>query len=232
MTNLSISLGVRRRPDAGEAASKSQVPSPKQTEQALKRDGYTCRCCGFESKKYQKVVSASLLPSQSGVKESDFVTVCTFCEMTMMQERAGLTGAGYIIWLPELTQAELNHAVRALYIAQKSDDEELKNAAARTLDVLTLRRSEAKKRLGTDDPLVLATAFHELVTPANYQARAEKMEGLRFLPFARYIVRQNGTDKDIFEEMLSYWTSFEGPFGDLPVSGWKKLFDEVLIKAK
>ena len=227
MENLSVSLGVRHRPDAGEAAQKSRLPNPKQTEKTLKRDRYTCRCCGFQSKKFQRVVSGSLLPAQDGVKDEGFITVCTFCELTMMMERAGLTAAGYIIWLPELTQAQLNHAVRGMYIAQKSEDEALNKAATRSLEVLTMRRSEAKKRLGTDDPLILATAFHEVVTKENYEKRREKMEGLRFLPFDRYTVRQKGQDVNIFDQMVEYWTSMEGPYGELPVTEWSALFDKI-----
>ena len=232
MTNLSISLGVRRRPDAGEAALKSRLPNPKQIEKTLWRDACACRCCGFESKRFQRVVSASLLPQQEGVSDDEFITVCTFCELTMMMERAGQMGAGYIIWLPELTQAELNHAMRALYIAQKSGDETLQKAATRTLEVLTLRRSEAKKRLGTDDPLILATAFHENVPKEAYEERMAKMEGLRFFPFARYMMRRNGKNEDIFDEMMEYWTSPEGPYADLPVSEWAREFEAISAKAE
>lgn len=232
MTNYSVSLGVRQRPDAGEAAQTSRLPNKSETEKTLKRDAFACRCCGFESKKFQRVVSAKLLPPQDGVKANEFITVCTFCELTLMMERAGATGAGYIIWLPEMKQEELNHAVRALYIAKKSDDEALKKAALRTVEVLTMRRSEAKKRLGTDDPLIFATACHELVHADEYGKRADKLDGLRFLPFDRYMMRQKGKDIDIFDRMVEYWTSFEGPYGNLPVSDWTKMFDEVASKAE
>lgn len=233
MTNLSISLGVRRRPDVGETASKQgRLPNPKQTEKTLERDAYACRCCGFQSKKFQRVVPASLLPVQDGISADQFVTVCTFCELTLMMERAGITAAGYIIWLPELTQAQLNHAVRSLYIAKQSDDEKLKNAASRTLEVLTMRRSEAKKRLGTDDPLLLATAFHELVDAKSYEDRMAKLEGLRFLPFDKYMVRQNGKDINIFDRMLDFWTSSDGPYAELPVSEWAAMFEKVSASAE
>lgn len=232
MTNLSISLGIRRRPDVGETVLKNRLPTKKQTEMTLERDAYACRCCGFESKKFQRVVSASLLPSQDAVDDDGFVTVCSFCELTMMMERAGVTGAGYIIWLPEMTQAELNHAMRALYIAKKSKNEELKQAATRTIEVLTMRRSESKKRLGTDDPLILATAFHEMVTKDNYENRMAKLDGLRFLPFDRYLVRQNGKETNIFNRMVEYWTSMDGPYADLPIDTWEKLFEQVSSQAE
>jgi intracellular multiplication protein IcmJ len=231
MQILSISLGVRHRSDAKEAVSKNRFPTKKQMVKILERDAYACRCCGFQSKKFQNVVSSNLLPNQDDV-DGEFITVCSFCELTMTMERAGITGSGYIIWLPELNQAQLNHVMRSLYIAKRSDDEKLKNAAIRTIDVLTLRRSEAKKRLGTDDPLIFATACHELVSLDQYKNRKSKLEGLRFLPFDRHFVRQKGKEIDVFNRMVEYWTSFEGPYAKLPVSEWTKLFEEVFSQVE
>ena len=231
MSYLPIPLGVRRSPDTGGAASKSRMPSKAQNEKILSRDAFTCRCCGFESKKYQRVLPMSdIVPS---AKAGDFATVCTFCELTSALDRAGLAASGFLIWLPELTQAELNNIVRALYVARDSDDEKLAKAAARTLEVLTARRAESKKRLGTDDPLILATALHEQLNDKAYAARVAKLEGIRFLPLDRYLVTQrSGKDVNVFPQMLAYWKSPEGPFGKLPVSEWTALFEQVRGKAE
>lgn len=158
------------------------------------------------------------------------MTVCSFCEMSLALDRAGLTGAGILVWLPELSQAELNHVVRALYVAREAEGT-LAKAATRTLEVLTARRSEAKKRLGTDDPLLLATALLEEVDDKAYAARVAKLEGLRLLPLDRCLVRQGGGDVNVFPQMLKYWTSSAGPFGRLPVAEWEKMFEEVSAKA-
>ncbi len=194
------------------------------------RDGFACRCCGFKSEKYQRVIS--LDPSSSAALDADeLITVCTFCERCFSLDQAGLTGTGRLIWLPELSQAELNHVARALYIARASnDDEEFSDAASRTLEVLMARRAEAKKRLGTDDPLLLATAFHEAVDDVTYNARGEKMEGIRLFPLDRYLVRQRTGDVDVFPQMLNYWMSSAGPYGQKPVAEWKALFESVSEK--
>ncbi len=230
MTFLSLSLGVGQRLDAKGTVSKNSVPSKGQFEKTLGRDSFSCRCCGFTSPKYQRVLSVSALSSGKGGGE-DFVAVCSFCELTATLDRAGQTAAGYVIWLPELSQGDLNHVMHALYIARESAHAELSKAASRTLDVLTARRAEAKKRLGTDDPLIFATALLEQVEPAHDAARAARLEGLRFLPLDRYFVPVRGKETNVFPQMLAYWASAEGPYGKLPVEQWTALFDDVTAKA-
>lgn len=228
MALLPISLGVRRASDAGEAVSLDRPLSKDQMEKTLWRDAYACRCCGFVSKKFQRVIVAD--GAKAGGEDS-LITACTFCEMCFALDRAGMTGAGILIWLPELSQAELNHVMRAIYIARASSDA-LAAAASRTLDVLTARRAEAKKRLGTDDPLILATAFQEELEAKAYAARTAKLEGVRLMPTERYLVRQRGGDTNIFPQMVDYWTSPEGPFGQTPVSEWAAMFDGVASRVK
>jgi len=142
-----------------------------------------------------------------------------------------MSGAGHLIWLPEISQGDLNQAVRALYVACDSGHAVLAKAARRTLEVLTARRAEAKKRLGTDDPLLLATALQEQIDAKTYAGREEKLEGIRFLPLDRYFVIQRGKDVNVFPAMLDYWKSPEGPFGKLPVDSWTKLFEEISVTA-
>jgi len=215
--------------DAKGAVLAGASPSKGDTEKTLRRDAFVCRCCGFESKKYQRVIASDLLSPDGGA--DGFVTVCPLCELAAMLERAGQTGAGQIVWLPEMSQAEVSHLARALYIAKAGANADLAKAAARTLDVLAGRRAEAKKRLGTDDPLILAAAMAEQVNAPAYAARQKKMEGLRLLPLGRYFVPVRGRETDVFPQMIAYWTSPEGPFGKLPVDAWSKLFEETSAKA-
>jgi intracellular multiplication protein IcmJ len=201
------------------------MPSKSEVADAMQRDGFSCRCCGFTSRKYQRVVPYSADTSAKGM--NSFITVCTSCERCLALEQTGLIGGGTLIWLPELSQAELNHVVRALYVARSSNDKTLAAAATRTLDVLMARKSEAKKRLGTDDPLVLATALQEIVDETSYAARVERLEGIRLLASDRYLVRQRTGDIDMFPAMLAYWVSAEGPFGEIPVKDWATRFAQL-----
>lgn len=229
MSLLPISLGVRRSPDAGEAAQASRLFSKEQIEKTLWRDGFSCRCCGFTSKKFQRAIPLET-PGSSRASDS-LITVCTFCEMCFSLDRAGLAGAGTLIWLPEIAQADLNHIARALYVAVASK-EKIADPAAATLEILKARRGEAKKRLGTDDPLILATALEENLDEKAYAARAAKLDGIRLLPADRYLMKLRGGDTNIFPQMIAYWTSSEGPFGSQPASEWEKMFEDVQAKIK
>lgn len=227
MSLYPISLGVGRKSGTKGTVLSDRLPGKSETEKTLHRDDFTCRCCGFPSKRFQRVVADPV----SVQDDKAFVTVCTFCEMCLALDRAGPTAGGILIWLPELTQAEVNHTLRALYVAKASNDQALSAAATRTLEVLTARRAEAKKRLGTDDPLILATALIEAVDDAAYDARTAKLEGIRLMAADRYLVRQRGGDVDVFPQMVSFWTGAEGPFGRTPVSEWTRLFESVTAKA-
>ncbi len=212
---LPLTLGAGQSSGAGSGALK--LPTKHAAEKILKSDNYTCRFCGFQSAQYQRVVPF----------EANYVTACSFCELVMSLERAGLMGSGLLIWLPEITQAELNHIARAIYVAKASEDGELVDAAARALDALTARRTDVKKRLGTDDPLVLATAFHESLTPQERKAAAHRMEGVRLLPLDKHMVRAQGRDFNGFSKIVAFWRSIEGPFAQLPTQEWKSLFAKI-----
>lgn len=226
MTYLPLILSVRRKPDASGIPLEPQMASQSEIANVMQRDGFSCRCCGFTSRKYQRVVPYDADQAPGGDKH---VTVCTSCERCLELKQTGLMGGGLLVWLPELTQIELNHVVRALYVARSSGDD-LAKAASRTIDVLTARKAEAKKRLGTDDPLVLATALQEAVDVDSYKARGDRMDGIRLLVADRYLVRQRAGDVDMFPAMMKYWTSPDGPFGNKPVSQWETMFTEVESK--
>jgi intracellular multiplication protein IcmJ len=132
-------------------------------------------------------------------------------------------GSGVLIWLPEIGQAELNHMVRAIYVA-KSSKGDMASSANRALDALIARRAEAKKRLGTDDPLALATVMHEMLSDEEYEQSAQKLEGVRLLSLDKHMVRGKGGDVNQFPQLVRYWSSPDGPFGKLPVEHWMDLF--------
>jgi intracellular multiplication protein IcmJ len=210
MKFLPLSLGVRRTSD-NEA--KEKALSKGQAGKTLRHDDFTCRFCGFRSEQYQRVVIHDKKP----------VTVCTFCEQCLYLERAGITGAGALIWLPEIGQAELNHIARSLYVAIASK-EKIGGAAAKALEALQARKAEVKKRLGSDDPLLLATALHESLTDKEYDRAADKLEGIRLLPADKHMARGEQGDANQFSAMINYWCSDEGPYARLPVAKWADMF--------
>lgn len=220
MAFLPVTPGVRREPDAGAGPSK-KAPQPvkNQTEKTLQRDDYTCRFCGFRSQKYQRVIAN---PDQKSGQP--MVTSCTFCEQCLNLDRAGVTGPGMLIWLPEIGQAELNHIARAIYVARAEPANDLTDVATRALDALQARRAEAKKRLGSDDPLLLATVMHEMLTMDELSKTTPKLEGIRLLPPDKHIMRSAAGDVNQFPQIVKYWCSPEGPYAKLPVQKWLEMF--------
>lgn len=225
MSFLPLILGVRRSSDAEKGASVGRVPSKLETDQTLQHDNFTCRFCGFHAQQFQRVIRA---PSHVSHNQ-ELVTVCTFCEQCLMLERAGMMGSGILVWLPEMGQAELNHLARAIYVA-KASETDLAQTAARAFDVLAARRTDAKKRIGSDDPLILATVMHENLDDKTYKSAVTKLEGLRLLPLDKYVVRGKGADINQFSQMVKYWQSSQGPYARLPVDQWTSLFEAARAK--
>jgi len=192
----------------------------------LARDDYTCVHCGFRAERFQEVRPHNPSGAARPGKADDWVTACHMCDQCLSLERVGMMGEGILIWLPELSQQQLNHLVRALYIA-RSGEGEMADAARRGLDALRARRDEAKRRLGTDDPLVLATVFADSLSETEYQDRAGKLQDIRLLSLDRRMQRSQSGEVDRFPDMIAYWKSREGPFGQSPPGTWRSLLERL-----
>jgi intracellular multiplication protein IcmJ len=194
-------------------------PLPKaKAEKILKQDDFTCRFCGFRSIQYQRTVPF----------KDDFVTACGFCEQVLFLERAGMMGTGVLIWLPEISQAELNHIARAIYVARAEDGSDMALTAERALDALMARKTEAKKRLGSEDPLLLSAVLTEHLSDKERAVATGKLDGIRLLPLDKHMVRSRSGDINGFPQIVKFWRSDRGPFAKLPADSWKDLFAKVV----
>jgi intracellular multiplication protein IcmJ len=112
---LPIKLSARKGNFGRFVSRKSNEAFKKVAEKVLIRDEYTCRFCGFESKKYQEVVNID--QNYSHNTSSNMATACQFCANCFFLDGIGLDGksGGMIIQLPEFSQADLNHFCRALF---------------------------------------------------------------------------------------------------------------------
>jgi intracellular multiplication protein IcmJ len=203
-------------------ASSSSGVAPAQRSKILARDDHTCVYCGFRAERFQEVRPLNAEGIARPAQADDWVTACHMCDQVLSLQRVGMLGEGILIWLPEMTQGDLNHLVRALYIARASDGD-AGEPARRGLEALKARRDEAKKRLGTDDPLILATVFADFLDSEDVQGRADRLEGLRLLSLDRRLQRSSAGEVDRFPDMLAYWRSREGPFGNSPPKDWPNL---------
>ena len=155
------------------------------------------------------------------------VTACGFCEQVLAIERSGLAGTAVLIWLPEITQTDINHIARAIYVARADENSEIATLATRALDALMTRRTDAKKRLGSDDPLVLATILQENLSATERAAAIQKLDGVRVMPIDKVTIHGKNGDVNGFPRIVKFWRSPEGPFAKLPTGEWQNLFGKI-----
>ena len=228
---LRITPGVSAFSDAGRILPAAlHTPSDDIRTAVLARDENRCQYCGFVAAKYQEVNYTGLrrkkgapAPAATALSADHYVTACTFCHQCTHVERIERMQSGTIVWLPEIGQAALHHICRAIYVARISQGP-MADAARDALEALLARKSEAMARLGTESPQILASVLQDFLETREYRQRAEKLKGFRILPLDRRIIREGDLEFNQFPQILAYWRSKEGPFGEHPPRHWAKTF--------
>lgn len=185
----------------------------------FERDRWQCRGedCGFVSKKWQEIHHRD---GNHGNHDAgrNLVTLCGFCHNVFHLGRAALDGA-ILIHLPRISQGELNRLTRILYFGAASFAPE-SEACRLLLGALENQAQALEERLGFSDPALLAGALLR-ATPREYARRGDKLYGVRLLSRSIRTVGQ----RDVWPQQMAYWSGKDGPFADLPVQGWKSLFE-------
>lgn len=226
MVSLPVVLGVAR---PVSAPSEKKMPdmataqplTAEVRKEVFERDDHTCQCCGFQSKKYQEVHFIDHNPRN--VTMGNMATTCIFCHQCFNMDLASAMRSAVLIWLPEVSQTDLHHVMRAVYVARISQGP-MAEAARATLDSLMARREEARRRLGTDDPYALATVLKDFLTNRHYAGRQEKLEGIRLMPLDRRLIREADLEFNQFPQILAYWRSKDGPFGERSPTLWLNIY--------
>jgi intracellular multiplication protein IcmJ len=215
-------------PGKGSASSVGAVLTPELRKTVFERDDYTCKCCGFRSVKYQEVHFID--QNRQNLRLDNLATTCIFCHQCFNLDLASVMRSGVLIWLPEISQVDLHHLARAVYVARISQGP-MAEAARSVLDSLMARREEARRRIQTDDPFVLATVMRDFLTSRYYAERAEKLEGIRLLPLDRRLIRETDLEFNQFPQILAYWRSKEGPFGAKSPTLWLDMYRQAVGQA-
>ncbi len=223
-----MTLGIARKSaGAQSSSSKNKEALPAALKQKiLERDDYTCRYCGFRAEKYQEINFRNGDSTQHHPK--NMVTSCIYCHQCMNMDKVSDFRSGVLIWLPEIEQAALHHIARSIYVARISQGP-MAEAARKALEILMARRNEARARLGTDNPSILATILRDYIPASAYNARSDKLDGIRLFPLDRRIIKEADLEFNQFPQILAYWRSKAGPFEGKAPNTWLDLYREVIL---
>ncbi|MDR3501072.1 MAG: type IVB secretion system protein IcmJDotN [Legionella sp.] len=151
-------------------------------QKVLQRDRYTCQFCGFQARLFQEVVN--LDNNYSNNKLPNLVTACCFCAQCFFIESVGVGGygGGTLIYLPELTQMELNSLCHVLFCAI-TNDTGYKSSAQNIYRGFKFRSQLVEEKFGegTSDPAI----FGQLMIDAGVndeERRSQLFKNILLLP--------------------------------------------------
>lgn len=199
-------LKLMATPGAWRLYSARQADPRFQTfaERVYQRDRYTCQFCGFQARLYQDVVN--LNGDYTNNRLDNLVTACCFCSQCSFIESVGVGGygGGTLVYLPELTQAELNSMCHVLFCAI-TNDTGYKNTA-QTIYLGFKSRSqlvEEKFGEGTSDPAILGHLIVDLA-PLSQEKLDKVFQGIRLLPSrAKFRKQIEGWAANALEEIAA-----------------------------
>lgn len=158
-------------------------------EKIFIRDDYACQFCGFKSKKFQDVVN--LDGNYLNNRKENLVTSCCFCSQCFFLEAIGKSdfGGGILIYLPEMSQAELNALCHVLFgsmVVGNSYSGDAKNIYR----CLKLRSQPVEQVLGAgfSNPALFGQMLVDSQVENAHAFQSELSQDLRVLPnMARFV---------------------------------------------
>lgn len=189
------------------------------------RDNHACHYCGLTAQKFQNIHHLDM--NISNVSEDNLVTACIFCHQCFYLDYVGKMESGMLVWMPEIDQTALNHIARAIYVGRISQGD-MADASRKAYDTILGRREEVENRLGTDNPSILAQVLQDYLGPKAYADRGRKLDGIRVFPLDKRMVTEGELTFNQFPQILAFWRSKKGPFGNTPPPQWPGLMRSVL----
>ena len=202
-----------------------QVPASHGTESDKKklslwkkiweRDNYTCYFCNFKSNRFQEI--HHLNDDHNDDRDENLVTICPLCHQTFHLNLVSTTNNGTIVWLPELSQQDLNHLVRALFVAMEPDESNDPSSQAIQKTALQIYQSiEARAKImetnfqnNSSEPGQFGQALLNL-NKETYNKRFE------FIDHFKLLHRSSR-----FPVQIRYWKKYV--YKDLPLNTWRSL---------
>ncbi len=171
-------------------------------QRVFDRDVYTCQYCGFQAKEYQEVVNAD--GNYNNNKLSNLLTACCFCSQCLFLQAVGIDemGGGQLIYLPEMTQGDLNSFSHVLFCAMENNTG-YQTSAQSIYRSLKFRSQivENKFGSGTSNPSAMGQILIEYREQVP-DAKIDILKNLRLLPsHAKFRIQLDAWSKAALEEL-------------------------------
>lgn len=151
-------------------------------KRVFERDQYICQYCGFQAKEYLDVVN--LDGNYLNNKFSNMITACCFCSQCLFLQAVGLDemGGGQLIYMPEMSQMDLNSFCHVLFCAM-GNSTGYQDSAQSIYRSFKFRSQVVENKFGsgTSNPSVFGQMIIEYQDQFPDQGK-EVLKDLRLLP--------------------------------------------------
>lgn len=204
MTNL-YPIKLTAIPDGWRLFSIRKADPAFQTfsSKVFERDQYMCRYCGFQATKYQEVVNFDR--NYRNNKLSNLVTSCCFCAQCFFLEAVGKGdyGGGVLIYLPEISQGDLNGFCHVLFCAISNPT----GYTAEAQDIYHNLKSRSKIveesiGEGMSEPSLFGRILIDSTTEDRSKIEKVILPSLRLLPsYSKFINQISSWDEDSLDDL-------------------------------
>lgn len=153
------------------------------SDQVLTRDNYTCQFCGFQASRYQQIINLDNDYRNSNL--NNLVTACVFCAQCLFVESIGKGeyGGGTLVYLPEMSQPQLNGLCHVLFCAI-ANGTSYKTTAQNLYRSFKLRAQVVEKKFGdgSKDPAALGQMLLDTPSAKDPMVCERILTDLRVLP--------------------------------------------------
>ncbi len=147
----------------------------------FERDHNTCQYCAFEAKAHLEIIN--LDGNYQNNKSANLLTACPFCAQCFFLESIGVGsfGGGSLIYLPEMSQSQLNALCHVLFAATEYHDNVSAQAESLLRD-LKFRSIPIEKTFG--EGMSEASKFGAILlnSQLTMEARDHILNAVRLLP--------------------------------------------------
>ncbi len=178
----------------------------------LARDDNVCAGCTWRSRSYQEIHPRN--GNHRDMHEDNWATLCPLCHQVFHLPIASSSGGGELIWLPEISQADLNLLSIVLFIARRNQDHPWYTLAGMVNADLANRVAFIRARFNRQDPSLLAQILVRM-KPEEYATRAHTLRHLRLLP-----------RPERFTTAINAWAKDE--FSTFPPDAWEKVLSQAM----